>query len=143
MTGEFAAAVHALVYLNHKKQSLSSDMLAENVCTNPARIRKIMAKLKKAELVRTKEGADGGYEFCLDPAKVNLRMICEAFDITLVSSSWNSGDEDMECKVASGMASIMGGIYQELDLLCKERLEQITIQSIDYKIFGSAGGGEK
>ena len=61
MTGEFAIAVHALVYLNHKKEVLSSDELAANVCTNPARVRKVMAKLKKAGLLSTKEGAEGGY----------------------------------------------------------------------------------
>ena len=47
MTSEFAIAVHALVYLNHKQETLASEELAKNVCTNPARIRKVMAKLKK------------------------------------------------------------------------------------------------
>ena len=48
MTAEFTVAVHALVYLHHRGGWLSSEELAQNVCTNPARIRKIMAKLKKA-----------------------------------------------------------------------------------------------
>ena len=43
MTSEFAIAVHALVFLNHKGETLSSDALADNVCTNPARVRKVMA----------------------------------------------------------------------------------------------------
>ena len=60
MTGEFAVGVHALVFLNHKKTVVSSEMVAENVCTNPARVRKILASLKKAGLVSTKEGLDGG-----------------------------------------------------------------------------------
>lgn len=137
MTGEFAAAVHALVYLNHKKRTLSSEELAQNVCTNPARIRRIMAKLKKAGLVRTKEGADGGYEFQADPEKVDLRMICEAFEIDVVAAAWSPGNEDMDCLVASGMAGIMNGIYGELDQMCKERLAQITVASIDRKIFGT------
>ena len=46
MTSEFAIAVHALVYLNHKGETVSSEALAENICTNPARVRKVMAKLK-------------------------------------------------------------------------------------------------
>ena len=48
MTGAFSLAVHALVYLNHKATTLSSEMLAENICTNPARIRKVMSQLKRA-----------------------------------------------------------------------------------------------
>lgn len=137
MTGEFAAAVHALVYLNHKKTTLTSDELAENVCTNPARMRKIMARLKKAGLVTTKEGAEGGYFFPHDAKKVNLKMISDAFDLTIVSSNWKSGDEEMECLVASGMATVMDGIYGQLDCLCKDRLEEITVHSIDRHIFGS------
>lgn len=35
MTGNFCVAVHALVYLNHKGETVSSEKLAENICTNP------------------------------------------------------------------------------------------------------------
>lgn len=55
MTSEFTIAVHALVFLNHKGTVFSSEGLAANVCTNAARIRKVMAKLKKADLVKTRE----------------------------------------------------------------------------------------
>ena len=72
MTSEFAVAVHALVFLNHKGDTQSSEAVAENVCTNPARVRKVMARLKRAGLVQTKEGLDGGYHFIKDPARVDL-----------------------------------------------------------------------
>lgn len=63
MTSEFGMAVHALTFLNHKGEIVSSEALAKNICTNPARVRKVMAKLKKAGLVDTKEGLEGGYLF--------------------------------------------------------------------------------
>ncbi len=136
MTSEFAIAVHALVYLNHKGATLSSEALAENVCTNPARIRKVMARLKAAGLVITREGAEGGYRFALDPAAVTLRQVDEAVDGKLVSAAWRSGCREMDCLIASGMADIMEDIYSELDALCRRRLEQITIADIDRRIFG-------
>ena len=138
MTGEFALAVHALVYLNHKQTTLSSENLAENICTNPARVRKVMAMLKKAELISTHEGGGGGYTFLLDPASVTLRSVAEAIGARFVSSAWRSGDADMECLVASGMADIMDHIYEDLDVRCKERLDGITILDIDRMIFGDA-----
>ena len=55
MTSEFAIAVHALVYLHHKNAVLSSEELAENICTNSARVRKVMAKLKKKDLIGKKK----------------------------------------------------------------------------------------
>lgn len=137
MTSEFSVAVHALVYLNHKGCILSSEELAGNVCTNPARVRKVMARLKKAGLVRTKEGVEGGYLFDGDPASVNLRQIAQALDIRFVSAGWRSGGADMVCLIASGMADILDELYEDLDELCKRRLSEITIETIDRKIFGT------
>lgn len=138
MNSEFTIAVHALVFLNHKGESVSSDKLAANICTNPARVRKIMGKLKKKGLISTKEGVVGGYLFDLDPSKITLEDVSNALDIQFVSSSWRSGDSNLPCLVASGMAGIMDEVYGRLDGLCREYLKQVTIQTIDQKIFGPA-----
>lgn len=37
MKSDFIVAVHALVYLSHRGCLASSEELAENICTNPAR----------------------------------------------------------------------------------------------------------
>lgn len=136
MNSEFTIAVHALVFLNHKRESVSSDKLAANICTNPARVRKIMGKLKKNGLISTKEGVVGGYLFGLAPSKVTLEDISGALDVQFVSSSWRSGDSSLPCLVASGMAGIMDDVYGKLDDLCRDYLKQITIETIDQKIFG-------
>lgn len=135
MTSEFGIAVHAIVYLNHKKEMLPSEALAENVCTNPARIRKVMAKLKKGGLVDTKEGLNGGYHVFRDAKDITLGQICRALGEEMVKTSWKSGSQEMNCMVASGMAGVMDEIYDRLNTVCVEYLEQITIQDIDDKIF--------
>lgn len=141
MTGEFAVAVHALVYLNHKGTTVPSDVLAENMCTNPARVRKVMAMLKKADLLVTREGADGGYTFTLDPAATTLRQVAEAVDANFVSAAWRPGRDDLDCLIASGMAGILDGLYGELDALCLERLAHVTIADLDHRIFGGRSSG--
>lgn len=135
MTSEFCVAVHALVFLNHKGGTVSSEELAQNICTNPARVRKVMAKLKRAGLVETKEGADGGYLFEENPAKVSLETVSQALNIAFVSSAWRSGNTEMKCLIASGMADIMDTIYRDLDHLCKEHLDKISIRDLEDKIF--------
>lgn len=137
MTGAFSLAVHALVYLDHKNTHLSSEALAENICTNPARVRKVMAMLKRAGLIATKEGFDGGYTFAGDAESLTLAQVAAAVDARFVEAGWRSGDEDMECLVASGIAQIMDDIYAELNAQCMERLECITIGDIGRQIFGS------
>ncbi|MFT4106755.1 MAG: Rrf2 family transcriptional regulator [Lacrimispora sp.] len=140
MTSEFAVAVHGLVYLNKKKTTISSEELASSVCTNPARIRKVMAKLKKAGIIATKEGLEGGYHFIKAPDQVNLKQICDALEVTFVSSSWKSGDENIPCMISSGMSGVMDDIYGELNELCRNRMEKITIQDIQEKLIKSQSG---
>ncbi|WP_294147300.1 Rrf2 family transcriptional regulator [uncultured Clostridium sp.] len=137
MTSEFTIAVHALVFLSHKGTVYSSEGLAENVCTNAARIRKVMAKLKKANLIKTKEGAEGGYLFHRDASEVNLLMIADALQTSFVTTAWKSGDPEKDCLVSSGMAGILTEIYDGLDQRCRERLKEITISDIEDRIFAS------
>ena len=105
MTSEFTIAVHALVFLSHKGTYYSSEGLADNVCTNAARIRKVMAKLKKADLIKTKEGADGGYFFHREAREVDLQMIADALDTPFemcIRDRDNTKLERMEIKVYNG-----------------------------------------
>lgn len=139
MTSEFNVAVHALVYLHHKNKTVSSEELAENICTNPARVRKVLSKLRKADLVVTKEGAEGGYQFVLDAEKVTLGDVGDALDLVYVSAGWKSGDTDMDCLVASGMAAVMDDIYGNLNAVCRRYLNRLTIHDIDAVIFKSPG----
>ena len=119
MTGAFSLAVHALVYLNHKATTLSSEMLAENICTNPARVRKIMAGLKRAGLVETKEGNEGGYRFVGDPAALTLDQVARALEVRFVSTNWRGGGVDQPCLEASGMSEVMDGLLEKLDQGCR------------------------
>ncbi|MCH4167535.1 MAG: Rrf2 family transcriptional regulator [Megasphaera sp.] len=135
MTSEFAIAVHAIVYLNHRQESLSSEEIAENVCVHPVRLRKILARLKKAGLVATKEGIHGGYRFEKDPEEVDLYTVCQAIGEEPVEVKSSTGDVDMDCQIASGMAGIMDQIYGEMNQACYGQLKQITIYDIDKKIF--------
>lgn len=135
MDSSFNVAVHALVYLHHKDCLLSSEALAENICTNPARVRKVMAALRRSGLVDSREGNVGGYRFSGDPDRITLGQVAKALDIRFVDAAWHSGDSDMECLVASGMADVMDGLYAELDELCRERLQNVTVGDVERKIF--------
>ena len=135
MNSAFCLAVHALVYLHHRGELVSSEELARNICTNPARVRKVLAKLKRAGLVETREGSEGGYRFQKDPDQVTLRQVAEAVETTFVECSWHSGGEDIKCQVASGMAGVMDDICSQLNSICLDRLEQITIAQIEKRLF--------
>lgn len=134
MNSDFCVAVHGLVFLKHRGCTISSEDLAENICTNPARVRKVMAKLKKADLVQTKEGKVGGYTAVEQADDITLYRVAEALDIRFVEASWRSGDSDMNCMIASGMADVMDEIYLNLNDMCLDKLKAITIGEIEQKL---------
>ena len=143
MTGEFAIAVHAIVYLNHKRSCLSSEELAKNICTNPARVRMVMGGLKKAGIIRTRESAAGGYAVREGASSISLREVADAVGASFVGSAWRPGDSDMECLVASGMAGVMDDLYAKMDALCRACLNDIRISDIEDIIFRPGGKAVK
>ncbi len=137
MNSDFCVAVHALVYLNHKATVLSSEELAENICTNAARVRKVNARLKKAGLLATKEGSEGGCRFDGDPASITLADIARALEVRFVDTGWHSGNQDCECHISASMGSVMDTVLDELNTLCLNRLSQISIADLDKHLFVS------
>ena len=135
MDSSFNLAVHALVCLSHSGRSLSSEALAENICTNPTRVRRVMAGLKRAGLVETREGSDGGYRLCADPASLSLRQVAEAVNARFVDCAWRSGDIDRDCAICSGMAGVMDALYRQLNEQCAAYLSRLTVADIEKELF--------
>jgi Rrf2 family protein len=135
MTAEFPLAVHALVYLCHTQRVTSSRELADNICTNPARVRKVMAKLCRAGLIESERGQGSGYLCRPDSEQVVLGSVFRALEEEPVSMNWRSGDMDRECLVSSGMGAVMDGIYTRMNLQCFRWLDTITIADVGRQIF--------
>jgi DNA-binding IscR family transcriptional regulator len=143
MNSEFAIATHALVYVSHVGRCVSSEELAENICTNPARVRKVMARLVSAGLVESRAGAVGGYCPTAGLDARTLADVADALGTRLVSASWSSGDVDRECQVSSGMGVLMQGVYDDLDALCRRRLAQTTVGDVVRELFSGKGAAAK
>ena len=63
--------------------------------------------------------------------------VAEALEVRFVETSWKSGDTDMACLVASGMAALMDDVFERLNESCMGQLREITIATLDQRIFGS------
>lgn len=139
MTGEFSVAVHALVYLCHTKRTTTSAELADNICANPARVRKVMSVLVRAGLVSSSEGRGSGYAADEGCCRVTLLQVLDALGDRAVDSAWRTGDMDRECLISSGMGDYMDALCEELNDACRERLGGITIGMIAEKLLGRKG----
>ena len=130
MDSSFNLAVHALVCLSHSGRSLSSEALAENICTNPTRVRRVLAGLKKAG-----GGGSRVYPLTADPASLSLRQVAEAVNTRFVDCAWHSGDIDRDCAICSGMAGVMDTLYRNMNEECAAYLSHITITDIETQLF--------
>ena len=131
MNSEFIIALHALAYLRHRNTKVSSEELAKSICTNPARIRKVMAKLKKAGLLETREGNSGGYELQGDTSAIKLSDLAQQ---PLTKSGWRSGALNTYCMVATGMGTVVDTLEASLNAVCMQYLSQITIEDISQQL---------
>lgn len=138
MNGDFAVAVHALVFLYHRQATLSSDTLAWNICTNPVRVRKVMTKLCKAGLAQAREGKiDGGYTALAGGGDIHLAQVLRALGSRCVTPAWRPGGEETDCLLSSGMAGVLDEIYGTLNRGCERQLEQITVSDVARRIFAA------
>ena len=138
MNSEFAIAVHALVCLSRADAPLSSEQLAGNICTNPARVRKVVARLRRAGLVATKEGAEGGCRFTKNAERVTLLEVLDALETRVVCATWRSGSADLPCLISAGMAGVMDELYGSLDEACRKELSRVTVADLGQKICANA-----
>ena len=100
-----------------------------------------MAKLKKAGLVTTRTGTDGGYQLAADPAKVTLDMVADALEVRLWSLpgtaawGWTAG-----CMVASGMAGVMDHLFDDLDRRCRAHLAGVCLADLETQLESNQKG---
>ncbi len=142
MDGLFIIAVHALVYLSHTGVFTSSRELGGNICTNSARIRKVMSKLSDAGLVETRKGKCGGYRINGDTGRITLRTVAEALKTSFASPSWESRDYDRECLISTHMKDEMEDLGRKMDGVLYSFLGGITICDIEKDIMTRYRSGE-
>ena len=131
MKSDFVIAMHSLVLLaNIPDHMANSETIAENVCTNPARIRKVMSILRKSGFVKTKEGIGGGYVLSCDPEETTMSHIYLAISSGSLKPHWCTGDPKQNCVISSNTQSVMDEIFIESEQHMQSYLNQITISNV-------------
>lgn len=131
VNSEFTIAVHSLAFLASVPDHMaSSELIAKNVCTHPARIRKVMSSMRKHGFVKTKEGIGGGYIFDRDPREVTLAQVYRIVSNGTLKPHWCTGDPEETCLISSNMHRVMDQIFNEAEDYFTKYLDGITVQSV-------------
>ncbi|RIW34686.1 Rrf2 family transcriptional regulator [Bacillus salacetis] len=131
MNSEFTIAVHSLVYLAYVPDHMaSSQAIAQNVATNPVRVRKIMSALREAGFVRTKEGTGGGYTLAAEPRDITLGQVYRSVSFGAIKPAWCKGEREESCMISTNIQQVVNGIFADADEIFAEYLDKTTIQSV-------------
>jgi len=131
MNSEFTIAVHSLVLLAYTPDRMAtSEKIACNVATHPARVRKVMSCLRKQGYVSTKEGLGGGYSLDCDPDRVTLAEIYRAMCPNSLKPAWTSGNPEEQCIVSGNMQCVMDRIFADAERHLEAYFEKLTIGDV-------------
>ena len=130
MDTKFSVALHILAMISESRDILSSQALAESVGTNPSYIRKVIALLKKAEIISSQQGKSG-YELTKSPREISLLEIYfatqEVDGITLFPIHQNT---NVACPVGNHIEAAISPIFASVEEQLEKELQTKTMQDI-------------
>ena len=132
MKSDFLISIHSLIYLCHKGGFVSSQELADNICTTGPMVRKNMLRLIRTGFAESRNGVEGGYRILHPDA--TLKDLAKALNISFVSSDYMTGSMDKDCLIASNMGPFMDSLLQKLNQECIDRLSEYTISGINERL---------
>ena len=127
MDTKFSVAVHVMILISESPSPLTSDQMAESVGTNASYIRKILALLKKAELVDGHRGISG-YKLTAAPEQLTLLQIYQAVmeetKIHLLDIHQNASDQ---CLVGRYIRPVLADLFADLEQVFARSLADKTL----------------
>lgn len=115
MDTKFSVAVHVLILISESSTPMTSDQMAGSVGTNASYIRKILALLKKAEIVNGQRGI-GGYSLTVAPGQLTLLQIYQAVmeesKIHLLDIHQNPNDQ---CIVGRHIKPVLTRMFADME----------------------------
>ncbi|MCI0699334.1 Rrf2 family transcriptional regulator [candidate division KSB1 bacterium] len=143
-SSRFVVATHILVVLTGHRwadgddYAVKSDFLSESVNTNPVVIRRILGMLRKAGLVISQTGPDGGTRLARKPESITLLRIYKAVEEgSLFHLHYNT--PDLTCPVGAHIQDCLAGPLQEAEAALKKSLAGKTLAQVAKEIADRSG----
>lgn len=131
ISSRFSVAIHMLSLVAYSPQDvISSDFLARSVNTNPAVIRKIMAMLKKAELIQVRPGV-AGMTLTKAPKHISLFEIYEAVAVVETNELFGMHDQpNPDCPVGQHIQATIEPIFIAAQTAMERVLADVTLADV-------------
>ena len=153
-SSRFSVAIHILTGLyafdTYRTKGLldasmcvtTSSKIAESVNTNPVVIRRLLGQLRKAGLVESHAGAQGGFSLAKPASKITLREVYHAVEEGPVFQMHYTEPSDM-CPVGYCIPDALEGILNQATDALDDVLSKSTIGSLGDEMMASSAFQQK
>jgi Rrf2 family protein len=130
-SSRFVVAIHALSVLARAqdKGPVCSTTIAESVHTNPVVIRRLMAELEKAKLVRSVAGRCGGFALDRNAGGITLADIYHAVEDESMFRMHKT-DPNSACPVAKQMKAILSEPLKTAEAALSHALARTSLEDV-------------
>ncbi|WP_437574278.1 Rrf2 family transcriptional regulator [Sorangium sp. So ce887] len=128
-SGRFAIATHALALLAQTGESCASDELSASINTNPAFLRRILARLSQAGLIEAREGRAGGYRLARPAKRIRLSEVYAAVEPEGAIAP-SPCEPDAKCPIGAGIQRAFDEVADAANEGLLRGLSQRTVADI-------------
>ena len=124
-----SSVLHALLHMAEREEPMTSEELAECMCTNPVVVRRTMGLLREAEIVTSARGHSGGWRISTDLRAVTLRDLHQVLGEPAVFAIGNR-NEAPECLVEQVVNAALDQAFTDAEALLLERFAHVTLAAL-------------
>ncbi|MER8073156.1 Rrf2 family transcriptional regulator [Streptomyces sp. NPDC094034] len=137
LSSRSAVAIHALAMLAHRRGgSLTSAEIADSLQSNPVLVRRILGRLRDADLVWSTEGRGGGWFLARAPRDITLYDAYAAVEEGQIFSRYTHPPSGA-CEVGRGIGDLLDAEFQSAERALEEQLGRTTIAGLLHRILAS------
>jgi Rrf2 family protein len=124
-----SAILHVVLHMAESRVPVTSEALAAHMRANPVQVRRVMAGLRKAGLVRSARGHGGGWELACELSAVTMRDVFAAIGSPPLFAIGHRSDNPA-CLVEQAVNSALDGTLSAAEQLILDRLGSVTLADL-------------
>jgi len=134
-----SVALHLLIHLGDEESPITSDVLARQSDSHAVVMRRTLAGLREAGIVRSEKGHGGGFSLARPLEKITLGDVYEALGITS-AFALSARTERPDCLVEKVVNATVGAALAEAEAVLKKRLHELTLAELARGVRAEARG---
>ena len=124
-------ALHTLSHMAGKPDEIqTSSEIADHAGTNPVVVRRVLGKLKNADLLISEKGHTGGWRLARSPESISLADVYLALDERIVANE--PLDSVSKCSIEHVLHTRVTDVLKDVENTLVERLAETSIAEIHH-----------